>query len=104
MRAGVKEVFTLEENFRATQFLSEALGEIKRRRATAEFTQVIIKLTLEILILLRAEVFLLQFTQWMDKRLGHVSAAVGAEAAGGVRNLFTGKSTHGEGNNTKRIG
>ena len=29
MRAGVKEVFALEENFRAAQFLSEALCEIK---------------------------------------------------------------------------
>ena len=38
----------------------------------------------------------------MDKRLGHISAAIGTETTGSIWNLFTGKSTHGQGNNTKR--
>ena len=78
------------------------LGEIKRRRAAAKFAQIIIEITLKILILLRAEILLLQFAQRMDKRLRHIPAAIGAKAAGSIRNLFTGKSTHEEGDNTKR--
>jgi hypothetical protein len=37
----------------------------------------------------------------MDKRLGHISAAIGTETTGSIWNLFTGKSTHEKRNNTK---
>ena len=81
VRAGVEQVFALEINLRAAEFPRQAFGEIKRRRATAEFAEVIIQLALKLRVLLRAEIFRLQLLQRMHQRLGHVTSAVRTKMA-----------------------
>ncbi len=86
VRAGVEQVFALEINFRAAEFAREAFGKIKRRGASAKFAQVILQFALKFRVLLRAEIFLLQLLQRMHQRLRHITSAVRAEMAVGIRN------------------
>ena len=94
MRAGVEQVFALEIDLRAAEFAREALGEVKRRGPAAELAQVIFELALELGVLLRAEIFLLQFLQRVHQRLRHVTPAVRAEVAVGVGHTGFGLWTH----------
>ena len=76
VRAGVEQVFALEINFRAAEFARQPFGEIKRRGPAAEFAQVIVEFRLELRVLLRAKIFLLQFLQRMHQGFGHKSSAI----------------------------
>ena len=88
VRAGVEQVLALEINFRAAEFPGEAFGKVKRRGPAAEFLQVILELALKLRVLLRAEIFVLQFLQRMHQRLRHETPAVGAEMALGVGKIL----------------
>ena len=90
MRAGVEQILALEINFRAAEFAREALGEVKRRGAAAEFPEVIRQLALEFRVVLGAEVFGLQLLQRVHQRLGHKTSAERTEVAGGVGEIFSG--------------
>ena len=92
--AGVEEVFALEVDLRAAQFAGEALGKVKGRGPAAELAEVVIELALELRVLLRAEILLLQFVQRVHERLGHKSASVGAEVALRIGHRVIGNRTH----------
>ena len=84
VRAGVVEVLALEINFRAAEFLGEAFGKIKRRRETDKLGEVITQFFLKLRIVLRAEIFFLQFLQRVHQGLGHITSAERSKMAGGV--------------------
>ena len=88
VRAGVEQVLALEINLRAAEFAREPFGEIKRRGPAAEFLEVILELALELRVVLRAEVFVLQFLQRVHQRFRHKTSAVGAEMALGVGQIW----------------
>jgi hypothetical protein len=94
VRAGVEQVLALEIDLRATQFTSEPLGVIERRRPAAELAEVVLQLALELGIFLGAEIFRLQLLERMHQRLGHVTSAVRSEVTLRVRHRFSGDSTH----------
>ena len=88
VRAGVVQVFALEINFRAAEFFGQAFGKIKRRGATDKFSEVIRKVLLKFRVVLRTEIFLLQFFQRMHQRLRHITSAVRTKVALGVGHIF----------------
>ena len=94
VRAGVVQVFALEINFRAAEFLGEAFGKIKRRGAADKFREVIRKLALKFRVVLRAEVFGLQLLQRVHQGFRHITSAVGAEVACGVGQIQIGNCAH----------
>jgi hypothetical protein len=94
VRAGVIEVFALEINLRAAEFLGQAFGKIKRRGATDKFREVVGKFLLKLRVVLRAEVFGLQLLQRMHQRLGHVTSAVLAEVALGIGQILSNNIAH----------
>jgi len=94
MRAGVEQVFALEINLCAAEFAGEAFGKIERSRAATEFSQVIVKFLLEFGVVLRAKVFLFKFLQRMHQCFRHVTTAIRAEVALGVRDGFCRNRTH----------
>ena len=84
VRTGVVQILALEINFRAAEFLGEALGKIKRRGAADKFLEIIRQLALKFRVVLGAEVFGFQFLQWVHQGFRHITSAVGAEMALGV--------------------
>ena len=89
------QIFALQINFCAAEFLGEPFGKIKRRGAADKFLEVIIQFALEFRVVLRAEIFLLQFLQRMHQRLRHITSAVRTEVAVGVGQIFCGDCAHG---------
>ena len=90
----MEQVFALEINFSAAEFLGEPLGKVERGGATAKFLEVIFKLALKRRVLLRAQVFVLQLLQRLHQRFGHETSAVGTEMAMGIWNLGAGILAH----------
>ncbi len=90
MRAGVEEVFAFEINLRAAQHAREPFGKVKGRWPATKLFEVIIQLALKIRVVLRAEVFLLQFLKGVHQCLRHEPATVRAEVAARIRDLFRG--------------
>ena len=88
VRAGVVEVLALEVQAPAGD-LAEAVGEVQRRRAPDEVAQQAVELGAEAGVAPGRDPRLLELGQRRHERLGHVLAAVGAEA------MFDG--AHGEG-------
>ena len=79
VRAGVKQVFPLQVNFRAAEFFGESFGEIKRRGTAREIAQQLRELILKIRILFRTLIFGREFVQRRHQRFRHEHSAVNAE-------------------------
>ncbi len=79
---GVEQVFALEINSGPAQFLSQPLGEIKRRRPAGKILQQQVQFGLEFSVSLDCLVLVLEFQQRRHQRLRHIAAAVHAEAPG----------------------
>ena len=94
VRAGVVEVFALQINFRAAEFLGEAFGEIQRRGATDKFSEVVGQFLLKLRVMLCAEIFFFQLLQRVHQRLGHVTSAERPKMAGGVGKIQIGNCAH----------
>ena len=60
-----------------------------------EFAEVIAQFALKFRVVLRAEIFGLQFLQRVHQRLGHVTSAVRAEVALGVGQIHSNNFAHG---------
>jgi hypothetical protein len=85
VRAGVIEVFALEQDARAADVLRQTLGVIDRAGPADVVLQVAIELGDEFRIFAQAQVGLGQFGQRRHQGLGDVAAAVVAEAPVRVR-------------------
>src|SRR5215469_17901569 len=85
MRAGMKQVFALQINFRTAQISSKPFGKIKRRRASAKLLQVIAQLFLEFRVLLRAEILLFELLQRVHQCFRDKPPAIWAEMASRIR-------------------
>jgi hypothetical protein len=94
VRAGVVEVFALEINLRATEVFGQTFRKVKRCGTTDEFREIVGKFALKLGVVLRAEVFGLQFLQRMHQRLGHVTSAIRTEVALGIGQIFSSNSAH----------
>jgi hypothetical protein len=84
VRAGVVEVLALEQDLRAADLARQALGEVDRRRTADVVLEVVRELVLERRVALAALVRLGELRERRHQRLGHETAAVRAEVAGGV--------------------
>ena len=94
VRSRVEQVFPLEIDLRPTEFPSEPFGEVKRGGPAAEFSQVVIELTLELRVRLRAEILGLQLLQRVHQGLRHVPAPIRAEMSMRIRHSVSGNRAH----------
>ena len=76
VRAGVKQIFALEINGRATGIFGQTPGQEKRRGPAGIITQECIKFMLKSFIRARRLISRCQFFQWRHKRLGHETTPV----------------------------
>src|SRR6185437_15450759 len=90
VRAGVQQVFAFEVDFCSAQGFREALGKVERRGASGVVAQQRIESSVEGGVGLRLGVGVLEFVERGDQRLRHITAAVGAESPGDLRNQFSG--------------
>ena len=81
VRAGVVEVFALEKDLRAADFLRQALGVIDRRRPADVMLQIAIEFGDELRIAAQTQIRVGQFLERRHQRFGDVDAAVRAEVA-----------------------
>jgi hypothetical protein len=88
VRAGVEQIFALQINLRAAEFARQPLREIKRRRPARVFAQQEREFVLKRFVLSRLLVFGGQVVQRRHQRLGHEHAAVRAEVAARVGEIF----------------
>src|ERR1700733_6717223 len=78
----MQQVLALEIDFGAPEFFGKPLGEIERRGSAGEVLEQRCELSLKGSVCLGRVVFVLEFDQRGHQRLGHIAAAVNAEAAG----------------------
>ena len=81
VRAGVVQIFALEQDLCAADFLRQAFGVIDRARPADVVLQVAVEFGNEIGILAQAQIGLAQFRQRFHQGFGDIQAAVVAEAA-----------------------
>ena len=82
VRAGVKQIFALEINFRAAKFFGQAAGKEQRRGTSGVGLQQQIEALLKFAIAFGLLVFALQFIERGHQRLRNIAAAIDAKTPG----------------------
>src|SRR6476469_4000779 len=89
MRAGVRQIFTFEINFRAAKLLCESFGEIQRGGSSNIIFQIMSKLGMKGTICARIGIGAFQFKKRRHERFRNIPSAELAEAT-----LVIGLSSH----------
>jgi hypothetical protein len=85
--AGMEQIFALEINLRAAQFVRQALSEKQRRGTPSIAVQQFVEAALKTAIPSSFLVMALQFVQRRHQSLGNIAAAIDAETPRGRRSI-----------------